>query len=223
MLSIGSPPQQTQYISTLPACTELAPCASSAISSVVQQLTNGLCLPTPTALASCACTNSMRSASITSVISSNVVLSCGPTATEDVTSALIVFSVYCAGGSQASFPGISVAPVTGYISDLPEVSSISQCASSGLAYIIQGLTMRQCPPAPTALVSCACFKDDNYLSVSSAIQTKVELLCDTSGAAQAATALSVFNVYCSLANSTGGAAVTGATSGLRSSKAMIPL
>jgi len=191
MSSTSSPPQQTQYISTLPACTELAPCASYVVSSVVQQLTNGLCLPTPAALANCACTDNQTSASIASDISSDVVQSCGTTATEDVVSALIVFSVYCAGGSQASFPGIPVTPVTEYISDLPEISSISQCASSGLGYIIQGLTTSECPSAATALVSCACFKNDNYPSVSSAIQTKVEALCDTSGAAQAATALSV--------------------------------
>jgi hypothetical protein len=54
-----------------------------------------------------------------------------PPPTQDVSSALIVFSAYCAGETQVTFPGSSVSTVTRYITDITAISSLVPCASSG--------------------------------------------------------------------------------------------
>jgi hypothetical protein len=161
---VGAQPQ-TQYIISLDVISSLAPCASTGISQVVQQLTSSACLTPATALASCTCTNPQSSSSIASSIASNVREGCGATASEDVNSALTVFSGYCAGGSQTTFPGPS-ATLTEYINNIQAISSVGQCASSGLVGVVQSLTVASCPAPPTALVSCACFKDNNSAAVS---------------------------------------------------------
>lgn len=89
---------QTEYITDLEAITSLAPCASSGVATIVQQLTNSQCLTAPTDLASCACTNATFSASVASNIRTEALQFCGTTASEDVNSALTVFSLYFLGG-----------------------------------------------------------------------------------------------------------------------------
>lgn len=74
--------QQTQYITDIDPISSLAPCASSAVSYIVQKLTAKQCQSIPAALASCACTQCTNSASAVSDISTNVLQTqaCGPTA-----------------------------------------------------------------------------------------------------------------------------------------------
>jgi hypothetical protein len=196
---VGAQPQ-TQYIISLEVISSLAPCASAGISQVVQQLTSSACLTPATALASCACTDPQSSA-IASSIASNVREGCGTTASEDVNSALTVFSVYCAGGSQTTFPG-PTATLTEYINNIQAISSVGQCASSGLVGVVQSLTVASCPAPPTALVSCACFKDNNSAAISAAIQTAVQQSCGTTAFAQVTGAVGVFNAYCGSAGIT---------------------
>jgi hypothetical protein len=132
---VGVQPQ-TQYVISLEVISSLAPCASSRISRVVQQFTSSACLMPAAALASCACTDPQSSSSIASSIASNVREGCGTIASEDVNSALTVFSVYYAGGSQTAIPGPS-ATLAGYIADIQAISWAGQCASSGLVKLLE--------------------------------------------------------------------------------------
>ena len=75
------------YITDLPAFTSLAPCATSALGFAIQYLTGAKCPPGVSALQSCACSQDQNSAVLSSSISSDVLGSCGTTATEDVASA----------------------------------------------------------------------------------------------------------------------------------------
>src|SRR5271170_6336437 len=89
--------QQTAFITDLPAFSSLAPCASVAVTEAFNSI-SGDC-PTNAALtisASCACLKNQNSALLSTGISTQMTFRCGSTATDDVTSALNVFSAYCA-------------------------------------------------------------------------------------------------------------------------------
>ncbi|XXG95863.1 hypothetical protein Hte_002134 [Hypoxylon texense] len=73
----------------------LAPCAQSAVSYGVLSQTYDLCPEGPQALASCACLKSAMSGFVSNDVSSDVKYYCDSTATEDVSSALQVFELYC--------------------------------------------------------------------------------------------------------------------------------
>jgi len=188
--------QQTQYITDLDACSSLAPCASSGVSYIVQQLTYKDCPAEATALVSCACTKDQNSAAVASSISSNVAQACGTTASEDVNSALTVFSAYCASQAQVTFAGAAAVVVSQYITDIAPISFLAPCASSAVSYIVQGLTYKSCPAVPTALASCACTKDQNSAAVTSSLASNIEQACGTTASEDVNSALSVFSAYC---------------------------
>ena len=106
----------TYYITALTQYSALAPCASYAVSEVldyvshlsitvevdVGDLTKALiqqsynyCPGGVEALASCACIKESISGSISSSITASVKWSCDSTATADISSALAVFDFYC--------------------------------------------------------------------------------------------------------------------------------
>lgn len=130
---------------------KIAPCAGSAVSAVVQGLTQESCAPSVTALESCACTQDKNSAAVVGSISTYVLNYCGSTAAEDVTSADKVFGAYCNQATPAAVP--TGGPVTQYITDLPAYSELGGCGQSALSYAVQSLTDTNCPPAASLLVS----------------------------------------------------------------------
>lgn len=87
------------YVTDLPVYSALAPCAQWAVSYEVQQLTQSECVAGVTALESCACTQDQNSAAVSSSIGSQVLFTCGKTASDDVSSASVVFSAYCNQGA----------------------------------------------------------------------------------------------------------------------------
>ncbi|KAI1490516.1 hypothetical protein F5X96DRAFT_679049 [Biscogniauxia mediterranea] len=89
------PGDMTYYISALLEYNSLAPCAQTAVSYGVLYQTVDLCPPGPQALASCACLRDDMSKVITSIITSDVKVYCDALASEDVTSALSVYDIYC--------------------------------------------------------------------------------------------------------------------------------
>jgi hypothetical protein len=190
------------YITDLPAFSLLAPCAAGAVSEAVQGLTENLCPGAVTALEYCACTQDQKSAQIASTISSQVLNTCSSTASDDVHSASAVFSVYCnQGENSAPFPPITNG-VTQYISDLPAYTDLGPCAGDALSNVLAELTELRCPPAASALVSCACLKNQNSLLVSENINTQVLNSCASTHTQDVSSAQAVFAGYCGLNNGT---------------------
>jgi hypothetical protein len=98
----------TYYITDLPQYSGLAPCATDAVSGVIQQLTYTYCQSAPNALASCACFKNQNSAALSKELESSVDYECSSTASADVTSALAVFDFYCsAAGGKAVASGVT--------------------------------------------------------------------------------------------------------------------
>ncbi|OTA61537.1 hypothetical protein K449DRAFT_331034, partial [Hypoxylon sp. EC38] len=98
------PGDMTYYITALPQYSSLAPCARSAVSYGVLSQTYDLCPEGPQALASCACIKSGMSGYVSNEISSDVKYSCDSTATEDISSALNVFELYCSAAKALTTP-----------------------------------------------------------------------------------------------------------------------
>jgi hypothetical protein len=108
----------------LPVFSSLAPCAASAVSNAILDLTLSSCPQGVTALESCACTKDNIPKAVASSIASSVTYFCSSTATEDIASASAVFSAYCNQGSAG--PTITPAPtlVSQYITDLTAYSQL---------------------------------------------------------------------------------------------------
>ncbi|RYP29378.1 hypothetical protein DL766_005396 [Monosporascus sp. MC13-8B] len=104
-LPSGPPGDMTYYITALNEYSALAPCAGSAVSYGVQSQSYDLCPDGPQALAACVCLKEGISRIVSSVITSRVRLSCGSTATEDITSALEVLDYYCSAAKAEVTPG----------------------------------------------------------------------------------------------------------------------
>lgn len=79
--------------------------------------------------------------------------------------------------------------------------TFNRCAKSAVYYQAQySLTYSNCPNNPLALASCACAKDANSASVSTAIISDVRESCSTTASEDVTSALAVFGLYCSAAN-----------------------
>lgn len=106
----------TYYITDLPTYSSLAPCATRAVSEVVQQLSYSLCQSAPDALASCACYKNQNSAAISKQLVSSVNYECSSTASADVTSALGVFDFYCnAAGGKVVASGVTASGMRNFL------------------------------------------------------------------------------------------------------------
>lgn len=193
---------QIVYVTDLPAFTQLAGCAASAVSYAINSLTYKQCAQDVTVLASCVCTKDQNSAAVSADISSNVLSSCGATASEDVSSAAAVLKNYCSQGPNANpFPAITNG-ITQYITDLPAYSDLGPCASNALSYIVGSMTYEKCPGAASALASCVCLKNQNSLLISGDINKSVFSSCGTTHSQDVASAHAVFAGYCGLNNGT---------------------
>ncbi|KAL2150846.1 hypothetical protein VTH82DRAFT_7409 [Thermothelomyces myriococcoides] len=105
----SSPPgDMTYYITDLPQYSSLAPCAASGLSYAVQSQLYSLCPAGPQALASCVCFKDGMPSDVSKALTSSVKWYCDSTATEDISSALSVFSYYCsAADGKVTPPGIT--------------------------------------------------------------------------------------------------------------------
>ncbi|KFY18913.1 hypothetical protein V493_08260 [Pseudogymnoascus sp. VKM F-4281 (FW-2241)] len=190
------------HVTDLPAFKQLAPCAQDAVSHAVLGFTESLCPKGPSALNSCACTKNQNSADASSIVLSAVQTSCGSTHTEDISSAQAVLAGYCKLGSGVtSFPAQSnaVGKMTYYISDMPVYSSLASCAKDAVHDALNTMTYFLCPADAGPFASCACIKDSNSLQVSKIITDSVKYECSETATEDIASAMDVYNAYCSAA------------------------
>ncbi|KAK4166352.1 hypothetical protein QBC43DRAFT_16546 [Cladorrhinum sp. PSN259] len=102
------PGDMSYYITDLPQYSSLAPCAASAIRYVVLSQTYDMCPSGPQALASCVCLKDGMTAEVLKQLTSSVKYSCSSTATEDVSSAVAVWDIYCsAAAGKLSAAGVT--------------------------------------------------------------------------------------------------------------------
>lgn len=190
-------------ITDLAIFSSLAPCAASAVSAVVEDLTALQCPTGVTALQSCACTQDNNSAAVATTIANSILSDfCASTASDDVSSASVVFSYYCnQAGAAPSFSN-AAASVSQYITDLAAYSALAPCAYLGLSNAVQDLTNALCPTGQAALASCACSKDLNSLVVTNSISSQVFDGCGSTHSADVSSAEAVFAGYCGLAAGT---------------------
>jgi hypothetical protein len=113
---------------------------------------------------------------------------------------MLTTNIYIGAGT-TSFPSPSSIPgtMTYFITDLPTFGSLASCAATAVSDVVQGLTETYCQSAPNALASCACFKDQNSVAISSAIVSWVEYECPSTASADITSAIGVFNFYCNAA------------------------
>lgn len=192
------------YVTDLPVFSALAPCAQWAVSYEVQQLTQSECQAAVTALESCACTNDNNANALPSSISSQVLFTCGKTASDDVSSASVVFSAYCNQGASVMTAAPGPNSVSQYITDLSAFSELAPCASGGLSYQIMGMTNSICPTqgGASAMASCVCSKNQNSLAASESLNSQIKFTCGSTHSADISSAQAVLAGYCGLANGT---------------------
>ncbi|KAK3503687.1 hypothetical protein B0T13DRAFT_522577 [Neurospora crassa] len=151
----------TQYITDVPEVAALAPCAFSALGYAVREMGRERCPSDLAAYATCACQKNQNSLLASQLINSSVKYYCeGHTA--DVSSAQGMWSAWCKlNEGTSAFPKPSNPPgdMTYYIKDLPQYSSLANCAASAVSYAVQGQARELCPDGPQALASCVCLKD----------------------------------------------------------------
>ncbi|KAH8888587.1 hypothetical protein GQ53DRAFT_783686 [Thozetella sp. PMI_491] len=188
------------YVTDLPLFSSLADCAGGALSYYVQSQTYNNCPEAVTALQQCVCSQDNNFAAVGSRVSSGVLGSCSATATEDLASAMTVYSAYCNQNNMPTFP-TPATPVTQYPTDIPELSYLAPCAASAISYAVQSMTYNFCPSAATALATCACSKNQNSLRISQSINTYVKTGC-SSQTADISSAQAFFAAYCAMNNGT---------------------
>ncbi|KFY41720.1 hypothetical protein V494_02826 [Pseudogymnoascus sp. VKM F-4513 (FW-928)] len=190
------------FITDLPAYSYLAPCAKSALSYAVQGMSSQKCPEGPSALNSCVCTKNQNSIAASSTVNSAVQYTCGRTHTADVSSAQAVLAGYCklgAGVTSFPVPSSPVGKMTYYITDMPVYSSLAKCAQNAVHSAIGTLTSSLCPGEAGPLASCACIKDKNSLQVSKILTDSVRDECAETATEDVASAMGVYNAYCSAA------------------------
>ncbi|KAI1458692.1 hypothetical protein F4805DRAFT_111110 [Annulohypoxylon moriforme] len=191
----------TQYITDFPAYKELAPCAASGLSYIVQSLTYDLCNAEASLLATCACDKNQNSLRVSQSINTSVKYSCS-SHTADIDSAQAVFAGYCGlVDGTSSFPTTSDPPgdMTYYITALPEFSSLASCAQDAVSYAVMSQTYNFCPSGPAALASCVCIKSTMSGYVSNQVGSDVTYSCDSTATEDVSSARQVFDMYCSAA------------------------
>jgi hypothetical protein len=163
--------QQSFYLTQFPAIATLAPCASRGFINAANPLASECnTLQAPTAFASCACLKDQNSLSLSKQIVSQVTYNCGQTATQDVTSAVGVFSAYCAS-IQAKPKTAMIQRLT--LTSLPSLTNLltaltlAPCAATGLSVAIGWMTTDVPILAnPTQQAGGACVKNNNSAAIS---------------------------------------------------------
>jgi hypothetical protein len=189
--------QQTAFITDLPAFSSLAPCASVAVTEAFNSI-GGDC-PTNVALtisASCACLKNQNSALLSTGISTQMTFRCGSTATDDVTSALNVFSAYCAA-AQSITPTIPSITQIVYVTELSALNLLAPCASVAVTEAFNSIG-GDCPTnaAPSLSASCACVKDQNSALLSTGISTQMAFRCGSTATEDVTSGLDLLSAYC---------------------------
>ncbi|KAH7028021.1 uncharacterized protein B0I36DRAFT_146374 [Microdochium trichocladiopsis] len=190
--------QSIVYVTDIEIYTSMARCAQSAVSYNVMSMTNSACGEAVTDLQSCICTKNggANSAAVSKGISSSISYSCGSTASDDLSSAMVLYNGYCNQASIGSFPK-PTRPVSVQITDLPAMQDLPPCAASALSYAVMSMTYDLCPEDPSLLQSCVCSKNQNSLRVSQIINSSVKYSCSPI-TADISVAQGVFAGYCGL-------------------------
>lgn len=207
--------QQNAYLTDFPPVSALAPCAASGFWWAANSL-NGDCntAAKPPAYASCACLKNQNSAFMASAISYQVTNNCGSTATDDVNSALSVFSAYCtaaqpAAAAATTTPTAATAP---QITAIPGTSELAPCAAGAWYWAINSLASDcNINAAPTAQASCACLKDQNSAFVTKQLSIQITNSCGSTATDDITSAYALFSSYCGYAKAVSTAATATAT------------
>jgi hypothetical protein len=204
------------YLTNIPAVATLAPCASTGFAYAVNSITSD-CPPLagPTAQASCACLKDQNSAAVSKYIVSRVAFECSSTATEDINSAVAVFSDYCRNGAIGAAASSFQPVITsiGPMSAIQYLASLAPCASTAFTIAVDRVTsVCDAGAVPTAFANCACANATNSASLSDHIVERVEYYCSSTATADITSALAIFSSFCVLAGGASGP-VTAATTG----------
>ena len=216
--------QAAVSLTTLPALTQitaaatLAACAATGLSAAVESITSAVpYLAGPEEQASCACLKNQNSLFLSQVIVSKVGAYCASTATDDMTSALGVFSGYCSLGVAKAI-NTRFEPVIssiGPMSAIQFLTSLAPCAASAFSTAVNSLTYSDCDAGlqPTPFASCACANATVSNAFSVRLVTGVNYRCSSTATEDITSALAVFSSFCALAGGATGPA-TAATTGL---------
>ena len=180
----------------VPLYSNLAPCAMSAVSDALSDLTLSICPSGITALQSCACTKDNNAVGVAKTIAASVSDACGTTATDDMASASQVFAQYCNPAATITAAPTLATPVTAFITDLPIFSSLAPCAASAVSFAIDSLTNEACPSGVAALQSCACTKNNVLANVARSVSASVSFSCGGTASEDFASASRVLAQYC---------------------------
>ncbi|KAM0570399.1 hypothetical protein D7B24_008967 [Verticillium nonalfalfae] len=187
-----------QYITDLNLYSLLAPCAQSALSQNVQNQISS-CGEGVTELQSCVCTKGNNYADISTAISSSLSYSCDSTATEDFTSANVVYSAYCTPDKTFDLPTPTANIISEMITDMPLFSSLAPCAQSGLSIAV-GRMSDKCPEAENQYAPCICTRNENSAAISDVIKSSVSYNCENTHDITSAQAF--FAAYCAMNDGT---------------------
>ncbi|PTB35379.1 hypothetical protein M441DRAFT_62845 [Trichoderma asperellum CBS 433.97] len=188
------------YITDLSQISYMPQCAVSAVSEAVMGDNASRCPEAANLFAPCACGKDGIPAAITDNISKYVRTSCSNGG--DISDAVGFYSEYCAmnnGTTTFTQPAGPPGDMTYHITALPQFKSLRSCAQSGVASAILDQTNRYCATGPQALASCVCLKSGMSGRISSTLTSNVKWNCDNTATADVASALDVFELYCSAA------------------------
>ncbi|KAL5600916.1 hypothetical protein BROUX41_005751 [Berkeleyomyces rouxiae] len=191
------------YAGSLTLYDALAPCAQSAISQVINNYAYS-CTGGEAAsdVQSCICTQSVNSASVSSLVSNSALWTCGYSATDDVKSASIVLDEYCTPGKVHSLPALGTGRgvVTQYPIDLEAFRNLGHCAQSVFSGVAGHYSASLCAPAASDVAPCMCSKNQNSADISQSMASSIRESCDSSDDINSAQ--DVFQGYCNMVDNT---------------------
>ncbi|CEI68836.1 unnamed protein product [Fusarium venenatum] len=181
------------YVTDLAIFESLAPCISSAISyNIAKQTRLSLCDDSKTGLQECIC--STRIHKVTSTISNDIRHGCGPSASEDIYSALKVMQKYCNQDKHITFSSPTTNIVDAHITDLPELAYMPPCAQSALSYAVMGVGSERCPEAAKLNAPCVCNKKDVVRDIESTLKSAAKRSCSNN--ADVTSAQNFYSQFC---------------------------
>ncbi|KAH7323039.1 hypothetical protein B0I35DRAFT_349956 [Stachybotrys elegans] len=193
--------QDVVYVTDLEIYTLLAPCAQYGLSYPIFDLTwsTSSCNGGISNLHACACSNTADRSAVQSSISEQVMLSCS-SASQDLSSAEMVFDKYCNPDRVVTFATPAGDPVDIYITDLPETERLAPCARVVLGWAVQDAPSSYCPRDASLFAPCACERTDIVEMVTSSLASLAQSSC--SNREDVTSALDFYSAYCNLINGT---------------------
>ncbi|KAI1326560.1 hypothetical protein F5Y16DRAFT_226612 [Xylariaceae sp. FL0255] len=192
----------SDYITDITEFQNLAPCAATALSELVQSMTNTRCPSSADLLATCACEKDGNTDYLSAQIRTDIGFWCS-SHSEDITSAQNMLNAYCGlVNGTSSFPQPTNPPgdMTYYITDVAAYNSLAPCAQRQVSEDIQEQTAALCPAGPEALASCVCLNTDMTNYISSIFSSDIKFFCDSTATDALSSAFDVYNLYCSAAS-----------------------